>query len=356
MTLCLSDQPYIPLLLIFRMHHIALTADVSKMYRAIELIPSDKDFHRFVWRSDPSQVVLDHRMTRATFGVSASCFAANMAIKHNALELQDKYPQAVNAVCTSFYVDDCLTGADNIESAITLQRQLQDLFTCGGFLLRKWNSSEPSVVDAIFPELREMKEVHSISDSEQGYTKTLGLEWDTKIDMFQITLAELPPLENLNKRMLVSNVSKVFDVFGWFAPVTIRMKILPQRVWERRVDWDSPVPEEIQRAWQRWRCELPSLSSKGVPRCYLPKTVQVVSTQVHSFCDASEEAYVGVVYLRMVDSKGDVHISLVMSKTKVAPIKRMSIPRLELCGAQVLAKLLDHVKDVLPVPASDICT
>ena len=221
-------------------------------------------------------------------------------------------------------------------------------------MLRKWNSSEPSVVDAIFPELREMKEVDSISDSEQGYTKTLGLEWDTKIDMFHITLAELPPLENLNKRMLVSNVSKVFDVFGWFAPVTIRMKILPQRVWERRVDWDSPVPEEIQRAWQRWRCELPSLSSKGVPRCYLPKTVQVVSTQVHSFCDASEEAYVGVVYLRMVDSKGDVHILLVMSKTKVAPIKRMSIPRLELCGAQVLAKLLDHVKDVLQVPASDI--
>ena len=129
----------IDVLLRFRMHRIALTADISKMYRAIELIPSD-----------PSQVVQDYRMTRATFGMSASCFAANMAIKHNALELQDKYPQAANAVCTSFYVDDCLTGADNIESAITLQRQLQDLFTCGGFLLRKWNSSEPSVEDAIF--------------------------------------------------------------------------------------------------------------------------------------------------------------------------------------------------------------
>lgn len=175
-----------------------------------------------------------------------------------------------------------------------------------------------------------------------------------KTDMFHITLAELPPLENLTKRMLVSDVSKVFDVFGRFAPVTIHMKILLQRVWERRVDWDSPVPEDIQRAWQQWRCELPSLSSKGVPRCYFPKTVQVVSTQIHGFCDASEEAYAGVVYLRMVDSKGDIHISLVMSKTKVAPIKRMSIPRLELCGAQVLAKLLDHVKDVLQVPASDI--
>lgn len=107
------------------MHRIGLTTDVSKMYRAIELAPSDKDLHRFVWRSDPNQVLKDYRMTRATFGVSASCFAANMAVKHNAIELVDKYPLAAVAVHESFYVDDGLTGADDVKSAITLQRQLQ---------------------------------------------------------------------------------------------------------------------------------------------------------------------------------------------------------------------------------------
>ena len=279
-----------------------------------------------------------------------------MAVKRNAVELADKYPQAADAVHKSFYVDDGLTGANNVESAITLQRQLQDLFLHGGFMLRKWNSSEPLVLQAIFPDLRESKEVHSISSSEQDYTKTLGLEWNTTTDMFHITISKLPPSEAMTKRILISDIAKVFDVFGWFAPATIGMKILPQRVWEQRVDWDDPVPETIQKTWHQWRSELPSLVHKGMPRCYFPKNVQVVSLQIHGFCDASENAYAGVVYLRMADSTGVVHTSLVMSKTKVSPIKRLSVPRLELCGAQVLAKLLHHVKGIFQVPLSEVYT
>ena len=80
-------------------------------------------------------------MTRVTFGVSASSFAANMSVKQNALELSLKYPKAAEAVSTSFYVDDGLTGADSIEEAIKLQQKLQELFQRGGFLLRKWNWS-----------------------------------------------------------------------------------------------------------------------------------------------------------------------------------------------------------------------
>ena len=166
--------PLLNVLLRFRAHRVALTADVSKMYRAIQLVQPDRDFHRFVWRSDPNQELKDYRMTRATFGVSASCFAANMAVKQNAIELAHKYPLAAEAVLDSFYVDDGLTGAEDIEAAITLQRQLQDLFTSGGFMLRKWNSSESLVLQAIFPDLRESREIHPISDSS-GYTSTLGI-------------------------------------------------------------------------------------------------------------------------------------------------------------------------------------
>ena len=344
----------IDVLLRFRMYRIALTADVSKMYRAIKLVPSDRDFHRFVWRSEPSQTLKDYRMTRATFGVSASCFAANMAVKQNAMELANKYPLAADAVHKSFYVDDGLTGADDIDSAITLQRQLQDLFAHGGFMLRKWNSSEPRVLQAIYPELRETKEVISISTSVQDYTKTLGLGWNTASDTFHLTVAKLPSSEVVTKRILVSDVAKVFDVLGWFAPATVAMKILLQRVWEERVGWDDPVPEELQRIWRQWRSELPSLTSKGVPRCYFPKNAQIVSIQIHGFSDASEDAYAGVVYLRLVDSKGAVHTSLVVSKTKVCPIKRLSIPRLELCGAQVLARLLHRVREIFQVPLTEV--
>ncbi len=130
----------VDVLLRFRLHKIALTSDISKMYRAVQLSPVDRDLHRFVWRNHPDQPLRDYRMTRVTFGVSASSFAANMAVKQNALDHALEFPLAADAVKKSFYVNDCLTGADSKEDAIVLQQQLQKMFNIGGFLLRKWNS------------------------------------------------------------------------------------------------------------------------------------------------------------------------------------------------------------------------
>ena len=123
----------------FRSHCIALTADVSKMYQAIKLIEEDRNLHRFVWRSSPNVKIQDYRMTRVTFGVAASSFAANMAVKQNALDFSHEYPIVAKTVEISFYVDDCLTGADDVETAIILQRELCHLFIREGFLLGKWN-------------------------------------------------------------------------------------------------------------------------------------------------------------------------------------------------------------------------
>ena len=112
--------PLVDVLLRFRFHRVALTADVSKMYRAIELDRADRDLHRFVWRKDPKEPLKDYRMTRITFGVSASSFAANMSVKQNADDHALEYPLAAEVVHKSFYVDDCLTGADTTQDAIQL--------------------------------------------------------------------------------------------------------------------------------------------------------------------------------------------------------------------------------------------
>ena len=90
--------PLIDILLKFRFHSVALTADVSKKDRAVELIPPDHDLHRFIWRNSLDEPLQDYRMTRVTFGVSASSFAANMPLKQNALEFAVEYPQAAKAV------------------------------------------------------------------------------------------------------------------------------------------------------------------------------------------------------------------------------------------------------------------
>lgn len=121
-------------------------------------------------------------------------------------------------------------------------------------------------------------------------------------------------------------------------------------LWLERVEWDELVPEHILEQWSKWRQELPMLSKFHIPRCYYPKSVTVASIQLHGFSDASEKAYSGVVYLRMEDTNGMVHTSLVASKTRVAPIKPLTIPRLELNGALILAQLLSQFKEVLEIP------
>ena len=214
----------IDVLLRFRLHRIALTADVSKMYRAIELEESDRDLHRFVWRSDPLKA---YRMTRVTFGVSASSFAANMSVKRNAMDHALEFPKAADVVETAFYIDDCLTGANSVEEAIDLHQQLLHLFAKGGFLLRKWNSSNPNVLHHIEPEYRDTQSTHHIPTPDE-YTKTLGIEWNANLDHFRLTVASLQETDNMTKRALVSDIAKTFDVLGWFSPSTIKAKILLQ--------------------------------------------------------------------------------------------------------------------------------
>ena len=149
----------------------------------------------------------------------------------------------------------------------------------------------------------------------------------------------------------MSDIAKMYDVFGWFSPSTIKAKIFLQQVWEKGIGWDDPVPSSIYDVWLQWRSELHLLSEKHIPRCYFDRESRVIVTELHGFCDASELANAAVVYLRLATTIG-TQVSLVIAKTKVSPIKRLTIPRLELCGASLLAQLLHHVGKVLDVSTS----
>ena len=116
------------------------------------------------------------------------------------------------------------------------------------------------------------------------------------------------------------------------------------------------MPPDIHDAWLQWGSELKLLSDKHLPRCSFPDAVSIVAVELHGFCDASERAYAGVVYLGMINSTGDVHLSIVASKTKVAPIKRLTIPRLELCSARLLTQLLHHIQHVFNLPLNCVYT
>ena len=260
-----------------------------------------------------SDQLQDYRMTRVTFGVSASCFAANMAVKKNAQEFSSTYPLAAKVAQENFYVDDGLSGADGIDQAIHLRMELQQLFNQGGFTLRKWNSSEKSVLDAIPPELRESDEVLAISDAGSGMAKTLGISWNTRLDAFFLSTSDCQPTENVTKRLLLSDVSKIYDALGWFAPTTTKMKILLQKTWELNLQWDEQVPNHLLKEWEPWRSELSILQSMSVPRCYYLKNEELTGIEIHGFCDASEDAYAAVVYLKSFYKSGKTHVKLLLS-------------------------------------------
>ena len=134
----------------------------------------------------------------------------------------------------------------------------------------------------------------------------------------------------------------------------MKVKILLQRVWESGVDWDQEIPQNITEEWLRWRTELKYLSKKLINRYCFSKDAMIRELQLYGFCDASEDAFAGVVYIQMTDSEDKVHTSLVVAKTKVAPIKRLTIPRLELCGTYLLTKILYHVREVLKISFSRV--
>ena len=117
-----------------------------------------------------------------------------MSVKQNPIDFAMDYPLAVDAVNRAFYVDDRLTGADSTEEAIELQKQLQDQFFHGGFLLRKWNSNDQMVLQHIPPEVRDPQSMYTIPDSYMEYVKTLGVEWNTNLDHFCLTVAKHLPI------------------------------------------------------------------------------------------------------------------------------------------------------------------
>ncbi len=343
-------SPLNDVLIRFRRYPYVLTTDVSKMYRAVGLAAEDRDYHRFLWRENPTDSVLDYRMTRVTFGIASAAFLATNSVSRLAEENQARFPLAAKAVKESFYVDDGLPSVKTKQEAILLQRQLQDLFATGELKLHKWDSNSTEVLNSIPQEIRSTQPTSKLGDSDH-FVKTLGMEYNSSQDCFRFSSADLSiDPSHLTKRSVLSDSAKIFDPIGLISCVTIVVKIIFQQLWKRGIDWDEPLPPDIQRHWMNWRECLSELSNLRIPRCYTPIHCQIVEQHLVGFSDASEMAYSGVVYLRSIDTAGEVHISLVMAKTRVAPIKKVSLPRLELCGALLLAQIMSHLQEVLSIP------
>lgn len=339
-----SIQPQLTDILIrFRQHNIAWSADIPKMYRCIIVDQSDRNMQRIVWRENPDDPILEFSLNTVTYGTGPASYIATQCLLELSKEIKDSQPTVSRAIAEDFCMDDLLSGAESEEEAIKLNSCILKQLETGGFTLRKYMSNSCSFLKTIDPEKIETLQTLEFRDSKA--ISVLGLKWHPNEDYFSIklNLRDFSFIKSLSKRLILSEIARIFDPLGFISPVVIKAKIMLQSTWEAKLDWDDPVPESLRKSFEEFYIDLPNLKNLEIRRRY-SLIENPTHRQLIGFCDASDKAYCAVIYLRS-NSCSAIDSYLVCSKTRIAPKGefKITIPKLELQGALLLAVLMKRV-------------
>ncbi|XP_055615175.1 uncharacterized protein LOC129761475 [Toxorhynchites rutilus septentrionalis] len=330
----------------FRERQIAVSGDIKEIFHQVLIRSSDRQSQRFLWRNDPSDPAEVFVMDVATFGSSCSPCCTQFVKNLNAKEYETQYPRASADIQNNHYVDDYLDSFDTIDEAYQVAEEVRIVHQKAGFEIRNWLSNSTELISRMGKiEVEAFKCLYN--DKEEECERVLGMMWFPVEDVFRFKLTLRDEMEDLlrekrvpTKKEALRLVMSVFDPLGLISMIVIHGKILIQAIWKAGTSWDDQVPTEIFVGWQRWVNALMKLETIEIPRCYFPdhEPVSYDSLELHVFVDASENAYACAAHFRIVD-RGSMKCILVSSKSKVAPVKSLSIPRLELQAAVIGTRL-----------------
>ncbi|GFW52531.1 uncharacterized protein TNCV_404591 [Trichonephila clavipes] len=325
------------ILLNFRIPRIVFTADIEKMYCQILVADEDQKYQQILWRNKSNENNRTYKLKTVTYGLASASFLTTRCIKQITLDDKDN-PNLSRVLQEDIYMDDLLSGADTPNNAISICKDIAHVLSTRGFHLRKWNSNSTEFLAQFSEHSYHDARVEFYKDSNES-SKVLGLFWNSSNDTFgfQPSLELTPPL---TKRRILSESSKIFDPLGLLSPCTVFMKIFYQKLWLTKTDWDSPIPQQLTEDWLKFQKAFNAINYLTVPRWVILTADNTV--ELHGFADASSLAYAAAIYCRQKHNS-KIKVQLLVSKTKVAPVKQVSIPRLELCGAHLLSKLFKSV-------------
>ncbi|XP_055850362.1 uncharacterized protein LOC129914935 [Episyrphus balteatus] len=324
----------------FRRHRYTISGDIEKMFRQIRVSKEHADFQRILWRKSSSLPLKHYRLLTVTYGTACAPFLAVRTLYQLAIDSAETHPRASEVLLNDFYVDDVMTGADTIEEVTSLRLELISLLNSAGLNLRKWTTNCWPLLLSLPEEQREMSPKEF---EEYSTVKLLGLQWSPANDSFSYKV-NLNDKASSTKRQILSESSRIFDPIGFLTPVVIGIKILFQELWRKKYKWDDVISSEHAKTWHCIRDELPAIEKLSIPRIMWSSKNNV---EFHAFCDASLDAFAAVIYCRSVDLAGNITSNIVAAKSRVAPIKVVSLPRLELCGAVLLTRLVTKLKTSL---------
>ncbi|XP_076176650.1 uncharacterized protein LOC143151436 [Ptiloglossa arizonensis] len=322
----------------FRKHPIVLSADIAKMYRQVAIREEDRRYQRILWRFSEDEGIGAYALNTVTYGTASASYLATRVLQQVGRECARSFPSASKAILHDFYVDDLLTGCETVQQVAELRESLTRVLASAGFPLRKWASNDPRAISHHGGGTDQL-EFRSV-DMEP---KTLGLLWSIATDELGYS-SNYQIFPRITKRHVLAELAQIFDPLGLVGPLIVRAKIFMQGLWAAKVGWDESLPQELQSQWGRFREEIREISTLRVPRRVPSSSLGV---ELHGFSDASERAYGAAIYLRSRTQQGRWVSRLVCAKSRVAPLKAISLPRLELCGAVLLARLLEKVREAL---------
>ena len=354
---CLNDallsgpawQNKLPSVLIhFREGAVAFAADIEAMFSRIRLRPEDAAYHRFLWAEEDGSVTT-YQMDRLAFGDKCSPFVAIATTRQAAADHGEESQEIIKAITDHLYMDDYLDSTRTEEEAIVRAKGVTKTLAKGDFIFQAWVSNSPTFLAAVSPTTTKAAADGRMLGDTNSQAKVLGVGWNPANDMLSFVIS---PPENVTFTRLgiLSLVSGVFDPMGLAAPWIIKAKIKMREMDIRGLAWDEAIPPDIVSWWQDWILSLQQLSSQKIPRCLFPDEDELIKTELHIFSDASEEAFAAAVYVRNQYVNGRVLVRLLIAKTKIGPKKVLSIPKMELQGALMGARLAEYVKSAVTRP------
>ncbi|GFU21844.1 integrase catalytic domain-containing protein [Trichonephila clavipes] len=299
-----------------------LSLDHMEEITNIDDIASEKSLNK------PVQIF---KLKTVTYGTTPACYLSTRVLKQLSLDERENFPKAADIVLHDVYLDDILSGCSSLNELDLLKTELSQLFKSAGMSLPKWCFSHST---NNFPDL------HFDQSCEEGIPKTLGVLWNSSSDTFCFKVS--PSTNHIfTKRDVLSQIARIFDPLGLLGPVISKAKFFMQQLWLLKLEWHEKLPVPIAAEWVSFVQSLPVLERLKIPRFVLSENLE--SMILYGFSDASEKGVGAVIYVSVIKNNGDRHSQLLCSKSRVAPLKTLIIPRLELSACLLLSKLIRKI-------------
>ncbi|XP_069195602.1 uncharacterized protein [Procambarus clarkii] len=346
---CLQTGPSLTqrlydVLLKFRIGTYAYTADISKAFLRVGLQEEDRNYTKFLWikdPNDPNSEIITYRFASVLFGATSSPFLLQATLDTH---LKKSNSPNKTEISENLYVDNFQGTANSESKLLDIYHEANRELMGANMPLQSWVSNNDKLKQLITTEFPDYQ--------VPEMTKVLGVQWNTTTDQLTIKSVETDTT-NLTMRKLLSQVSKPFDPLGLLSPILINGKMIIQECWQQKIGWDDLLTPALQEKWQGLVKDLSILEPVKFPRNTTVNEKEPI--KLHVFCDASGKAYGTVAYLV---SNGQAN--LLTSKARVAPLKKRSLPQLELTAlllgvrlAHYLIKALSHIHFTETVVWSD---